>query len=191
MRYHLMAVASTLFSVAGCGTGPEVKTSVAPDAGETGMHTFALMAPVYLGGRPIGANNPLLISSTTDDALHKDIVNLLTDRGYVQADSDPDLLVVYYLSPRHGGDPSDWDYGYTWRPSWLKGEGPAAINLTPAEYDDGAVIIDVLDAHTGQRLWRGHGVADTPDDERQYDRNLSQTVTAILDRLPESSVASK
>jgi hypothetical protein len=52
-----------------------------------------------------------------------------------------------------------------------------------------AVLIDVVDARTGQLLWRGHAAANASSDEHISIKGLDRTVAAILDRFPTRTVA--
>jgi hypothetical protein len=65
----------------------------------------------------------------------------------------------------------------------LKASGGQGRNdPTPAEYADGAVIIDLVDARTKQLLWGGTVWRRPP--ERAHLRKLNQTGGVILDQLP-------
>jgi hypothetical protein len=86
-------------------------------------------------------------------------------------------------------DFTDWNDGYLWRPAWARGLLPESANLTPLEYADGAVVIDLVDPNTGAVLWQGHRETDLPANERRLTRDLRQTVSAILASAPGPSVA--
>jgi hypothetical protein len=191
MRAHLLTgAAAAALALAACSPGLEVHTLALPETGLTGYHTFQIVAaPELLGTPSVGATDPLLDNAMTAQSLRRDIVAGLERRGYVPSPDHPDLLVVYSLDLPPRQDVTDWQYGYIWRPASLRGSGPGSVSLTPAEYADGAVVIDLMDNRTGRLLWRGHGVADAPDDERQYVSSLAQSVRAVLNRLPESALA--
>jgi Domain of unknown function (DUF4136) len=191
MQFRLMAPAAAgALALSACGPAPQVRTTVAPDAGTSGHLTFQLRAaPDYLGGTPIGANHPIRISSDANRTLGHDIATNLARRGYVQAGAEAGVLIVFRIAQPAHQDVTAWDSGYLWRPDWARGVGAGAVNLSPAEYSGGAVVIDMIDPRTGALLWRGQKVTSTPADERRYLRELRQTVTAILDRVPEPSMA--
>lgn len=193
MRTHLIAAfARGALALAAGGPGLKVETSDIPDPSLGGLHTFRIMPqPLYPGGIPIGSEHPLLANSTTNNALRHDIAASLIRQGFTPADSDADLVVVYYLVMPPRVDASDPDFGYPLRESWARGSGPGSVDLTPAEYADGALIIDLLDAKSGTLLWRGHGVADAAGDEREYERTLRQSVAAIVRQAPGPSMALK
>jgi hypothetical protein len=90
---------------------------------------------------------------------------------------------------RRKARPSDESYDSLWRPADWRGWGPGPNDATPAEYANGAVLIDVVDARTGQLLWRGHAAANASSDEHISIKGLDRTVAAILDRFPSGTVA--
>ncbi len=190
MRVHLIAVAAAgVLAVTGCGPAAEVHTSPAPDPGLTNRLTFHMLSvPGYLGGPMIGAYHPSAVNSATSRALLEDIAASLARRGYVEGEGDPGVLIMYYLTVPPVTDVTDWEYGYLWRPAWARGQLPGSVNLSPAEYANGAVVIDMIDPATGALLWQGHGLADLPNDERMLTRDLKQTVAAIIARVPGPSV---
>jgi len=122
----------------------------------------------------------MLVNSVSNRALRNDLVQGFEGRGYVERDTDPDFNVAYYASAKEKLDVTYWDYGYTWRPRWWRGWGPA--NVT--EYTEGGVIVDVIDPTTKQLLWRGRGVAAVSDDEPRYETDLKKTVMAVLAKFP-------
>jgi hypothetical protein len=190
MRVHLIAAAAGVLAVTGCNPAPDVHTSVPPDAGLGNRLTFQLRSePGYLGGPVIGAYHPAAVNSATSQALRADIAASLTRQGYVEGEGNPGVLIVYYLTVPPVSDVTDWGYGYLWRPDWARGEIPGSVNLSPAEYANGAVVIDMIDPSSGALLWQGHAVARRPDDERMLARDLRQTVASIISRVPGPSVA--
>jgi Domain of unknown function (DUF4136) len=186
----IAAVSAGVLAVSACGPQLTVQSTPAPDPTLTGRLTFQVIAaPGYLGGISAGANHSPLINEGTSAALHRDIVASLDRRGYVEARHGAGVLVVYYLAMPPSTDFTDWNHGYLWRPAWARGQVPGSANLSPAEFADGAVVIDMIDPVTGELLWQGHGATDLPDDERRLTRDLRSTVSAILGAIPGPSVA--
>ena len=190
MRVHLIVAAATVLAAAGCAPPPEVHTSAAPAEGLGNRLTFhVLEQPGFLGGPLIGAHHPAAVNSTTGQALRDAIVASLTRHGYVEGDSTPGVLIAYYLTMPPVNDVTDWGYGYLWRPSWARGELAGSADLSPAEYFNGAVVIDMIDPASGALLWQGHGLAELPDNPRRLSRDLGHAVAGIIDRVPGPSVA--
>jgi hypothetical protein len=184
------AIAAVVIVAAACAPTPEVQTVVAPDAGLSSLQTFRVIeADTYLGNIQPGETHPAFANSTSSRALGRQIAAELERRGYTENEAAPDVLVEYGAAAKEDLDPSDESYDYLWRTADWRGWGPGPNDATPAEYANGAVLIDVVDARTGQLLWRGHAAANASSDEHISIKGLDRTVAAILDRFPTRTVA--
>ena len=185
MTKHSIAMAATALTLAACSPGLDVHTLAAPVALQDQPRTVSVMpAAEYVSGRTPDEYSPLLNNAATSRAVRKDLVRGLAGRGYVVSDSRPDALLVYYLALPEQNDFTDADFEYIWRPEWWRGWGPGEADATPAEYAQGAIVIEMIDARTGQVLWREHAVAPVPARERRSEKVLGQSVAAMLDHLP-------
>jgi uncharacterized protein DUF4136 len=184
------AVAAMVLAITACAPVPQVQTVVAPDAGLDHLQTFrVVLASNYLGDVLPGESSPGFLNSFTSQHLGKEIAVQLERRGYTADDAAPDVLIEYGTAVKEELDPSDESYNYLWRSDDWRGWGPGANDATPAEYTHGAVVIDVVDAHTGQALWRGHEAADPSADEHVTVKNLDKAADTILDQLPGRALA--
>jgi hypothetical protein len=189
-RLRLMGTVALALATAACGPAIQVRTVVSPEANLRGLRTFRILpSPRPRDGKPLRSEDPMLVNSITNRALHDALVEGFQGRGYVASDSTPDFVVASYASAKHKLDVTHWDYGYMWRPRWWRGWGPPWGETTVTEYTEGTVIIDVLDPKSKELLWRGRGVAVVSDDLQQYVTHLKKTVDAILDEFPRAPTA--
>jgi len=186
------ALAVVALALAACSPANQPQTVVAPDAGLTTLRTFRVVeSHTFLGDIQPGETEPAFINSSTSRALGRQITAELERRGYVATQASPDVLVEYGAAAKEALDPADWSYDYLWRgPEW-RGWGPGPNDATPAEYANGAVVIDMIDARTGQLLWRGHAAVDPSGDEGAATQRLDRTAVAILRQLPERAPATR
>jgi hypothetical protein len=184
------AAAAVVMTFAACAPAPPVQTDVAPETDLHSLQTFRVVeASNFLGNMLPGETRPAFVNATTGRALGKEITADLERRGYQPNDAAPDVLVEYAAAVKEDLDETDWAYDYLWRPDDWRGWGPGRNDATPAEYNEGAVLIDLVDARTGQLLWRGHAPADPTGDEQSSIKRLDRSVDAILDRLPGRTLA--
>jgi hypothetical protein len=170
--------AAAMLVIAGCAPATDVRTVTAPDPALNTLRTFQVV--------PANRDDPYI-----NRALGAEITAELAHRGYFATATSPDVLVEYGTAAPELLDPTDWGYEYPWRPANWRGWGPGPNDPTQAELENGAVVIDVLDARTRHLLWRGHAVADVSADAHTHVKNLDEAVTAILNRFPEGSLASR
>jgi hypothetical protein len=97
----------------------------------------------------------------------------LAARGLQRRERGPvDLLVVFYASRRHRVEvyPS-----YAYPPRWR--------GTRVHHYREGTIVLDFVDKHLDQMVWRGWatGVLGRPEDAEQ---RINEAVVKILDRFP-------
>jgi len=177
------APAALILALTACAS-VDVRTVTSPHADLVALRTFNVMSQPTRHAQDV-AEDPLLVNSISDGALRADLVKAFQDRGYVLSDH-PDFSVAFYASAKQKLDVNYWDYGYPYYPYWWGGWGPGFDPYAPraTEYTQGTVVIDVIDPQNKELLWRGQGVANVSDNERQYEQDLLKTVTAILEKFP-------
>lgn len=125
-------------------------------------------------GDPRLDNNPFF-----HDYLRGAIDRHLISRGYEPTVLSPDVYVHYHASTRQkihvtGHEPT------TARRS------DRAVEI----YDEGTIVIDLMDARTGALVWRGaaqSGLAGVVDDQRRMEGAIERVVSRILAQLPRRS----
>jgi len=150
----------------------------APNAQLTGRTTFRILrVPAPHNAPTLGANDPMLENSITYRALREELRHALEARGYRFQPDGADLDVAYYATAGPTLDVRTFDYGYTWR-------GFPRQYTEIEQYEQGTVIIDVVDPPTRELLWRGQAVARVDSDPAKYVSEIRRTVDAIVKKLP-------
>jgi hypothetical protein len=172
----------------GCAGGIEVKTAVAPDADFSGARTFRFLPYNATNAtNPAASNDPMLENTITGKEVRHDIARALTERGYQRGQGTTDLSVAFYIGSKNQLQVTDYDYGYRfwgWR-GWRWGHPWGAWpEQQVTEFEQGTIVIDVLDSGGQKLLWRGVGKSEVPDDPNDYAKALAQTVKAIMDHFP-------
>jgi hypothetical protein len=85
--------------------------------------------------------------------------------------------VAYYATAQPVLDLRTWDYGYDWR-------GFPRQQTGVYQYEQGSVIVDVIDPATHRLLWRGEGKAAVSTDPAKYADELRKAVDAIVKQFP-------
>jgi hypothetical protein len=193
----LMTMTATVaLTASACSSGIHVRTTTAPDASFTGLHTFRVLnAPERrVDAPPLSANDPMLDNSITNRELRQDLVQGLESKGYALDRDNPDFVVAYYAGTKEKMDTTYWNpdpwwrygyrgYRYGWAWPWYGYAAPYPV-MRVQEYTQGSVIVDVVDPRTKELLWRGQGVAQVSDDPNAYAKELSKTVGAVLKKFP-------
>lgn len=110
------------------------------------------------------------------DYLRGAIDRQLRSHGYEQTALTPDLRVHYHASAAQR--------------IYISGTEPTRERCTDCAvqvYDEGTVLIDLVDARTGALVWRGSAqtdIAGAVADQTRLERVLERVVTRILNTLP-------
>lgn len=131
-------------------------------------------------GDPRLDNNPFF-----RDHMQGEIEKQLSLKGYERAwAGEPDLLVHYHASVNQKVDVynADTEYGYCY------------ANCQPqvVDFEQGTLVVDVIDAKTSKVVWRGwaqdvmNGVIDNQD---RLDRQVNEGVTKMMQFLPRGGAA--
>lgn len=128
---------------------------------------------------PPGSGSTL---SVINDRLHRSIREVLTSKGLVYKESEPDFIVSYALAAAGGIDADELNQAY--------GDViDAAILETEWDmhYKRGVLIVDVLDNQSGSLIWRGSIMADIDmnwPEERKQER-CDAAIQALLSHYPQ------
>ena len=105
-------------------------------------------------------------------------------QGYVAA-ADPQMLVGYHVSTRQKLDVRTVNsHGYS---HWRRGRGRSVMTTTEvSEYEQGTLVIDIVDAARNTLVWRGAGEARLRSDPKpeQTSQRVREAVAEILGRFP-------
>jgi hypothetical protein len=207
-----VATASALLA-SGCAEEIHVRTAEAPQANFSSATTYRLLTPgenrsaitsANAGARPNGtatdtsrgdvaasdnpaqSSNPILQSPIMVQQLRADIERDLDARGYHRETGQADLSVAYYMGVHDRLRVTDYDYGYPfWGWGWRWGPGWGAWPAHQVtQYQQGTIIVDVLDGSGRRLLWRGMAHVDVPKNEQDYAKVVTDGVNAIMQRFP-------
>ena len=176
-RVALSACIGVAFMSSACHHNIEVRTVTAPGASFAGRTTFRILTPRYRGTTPLAANDPMVENSITYQALRDEIRRAFEAKGYRYTPQGASLDVAFYATTRPVVDYRTWDYGYTWT-------GIPIVATEVVQYEQGSVIIDVIDPTTHQLLWRGQAAAPLDGDPNKYINTLRKAVDETVEKFP-------
>lgn len=184
-----MLVIVLSLAVAGCST-MEINYDYDPKANFAGLKTYDwLDEPQKATGDPRVDNNTIL-----KGRIHTSVDTALAARGFRKVSSDPDFLIAYHVSldrrqsvqtlnSYYGYGPG-WGYGYgaSYRPGYWAGAPETYVY----EYEEGTLILDIVDPGSKALLWRGSAQDEvsfksTPEKDQAQ---LDEAVNGMLEHFP-------
>ena len=95
--------------------------------------------------------------------INRAITDQLSAKGLTQSSSNPDLLIATHTAVQDKVDVMDYGYGYAdyyWRGYWGPRYGGGGTQVT--EYEEGTLIIDIVDNAEDELIWRGEASRALP-----------------------------
>jgi hypothetical protein len=128
-------------------------------------------------------------------------------RGYVKDTTNPDLLLEYhtmvekkhqtvsdpvYSTPSYAYNPFYGPFGYssTYPYSYYNTPYLIGYNVKEIDYNEGTLVIDVIDRKKNQLIWRGWSVGSVSD-QQDLEKELPKDIRKIFKKYPVHAPAKK
>lgn len=182
LRPWLAAVAALMVLLAGCASGPRVRTDYDPGADFARYQTWGWYSPI--------AMEQSGYSSWISERIKANVQREMEARGYRYNATSPDLKVNFQAVVQERSDVysmprSDvaWLYSYRARsyvavPVWYD-------ETRVSRYTEGTLTVDLVDAAKNRMVWTGDAIGRVlrrSPEERAAD--IDASVTAIFARYP-------
>ncbi len=180
MNKRLTFIAAVAIFATACA-GPFVRSDFDSSADFHDYHSFAWLDPATAD-----VENPLLDSQLLGRKIERAVIATLTDRGFVAAGADDaDFLVTYHTSVRERVRDSGVNVGFTFGSGYRRGLRTIVVGdqFGADSYQEGTLMIDIIDAGTDELVWRGWSTANVHPD-RYTDEAVAEAVRAILAKFP-------
>lgn len=174
---HLMAACVFVLLFVQCAPQLRVYSDHDPDYQIGNFSTFN-----WGGKESIEVDRNLLYYSQLNDKRIKAAVSHeLSDRGYQLSKNDPNMLLHYHIIVSDQSVITPDPYGYFYGPYWLH------IHANVCTYEEGTLIIDIMDPKTNNLIWRGWATAalDEVDPENTQEM-IGRAVSRIFQKFPDS-----
>ncbi len=122
-------------------------------------------------------NFPVGVNAINQQRIEVAIKATLTEYDYLFADQRPDLLVSYFvkINSKKAYDTYTTYYGGRWR-------GVMITDVDVREYQEGTLIIDLIDAKTKQVVWHGAATDVVSKDMKNVEEKINEAVGAIFQK---------
>ncbi|MEI2416061.1 DUF4136 domain-containing protein [Orrella sp. JC864] len=177
-RKPMLALAATA-ALAGCATGPALRSDYDPAADFSRYRTYAYVQP--LGTDKAG------YSSLLTERLKSATRTQMEMRGYTYSEKSPDLLVNFgaRVDTRTEVVPAPPMPYYGYRMGFYGPWAGWGWGNEVYQYQEGTINIDLVDARRKQMVWEGVAVSRVRNAEQlNSETAVAQLVSAIFSRYP-------
>ena len=173
----LFAVAA-LMTLTACSS-MSVQTDYAVEADFSQFETFRYQA----SDRSVATVAPL-----ADERIVAAIRREMIASGLTESESDADVIVTYYATV---DEQLQFSTVYTGVNAWGRrgwgGMGVSSASTRATTFQEGTLVIDIIDAETKNLVWRGIGqkvVDQTQDSPEKIQEKLDQIINKIMASFP-------
>ena len=120
-------------------------------------------------------------TSLTLQRVHTAVDEALAARGYRIDSQAPDFLVASHISTSERTQVTDWGYTYAPRGAWY-----GSHDIDVYTYQEGTLILDVVDAASRSLLWRGTAsrMVDPDWTPEEREKIVREAVDELLQQFP-------
>ena len=182
-RFGIVITALATLMLAGCATGPKIRSDAAPDANFSRYKTFSFIAEP--------ATDKAGYATLVTQHFKAAISNEMTALGYQYRENNADLLINFNSNVETRTDvrstpTASVHYGYyNYRRGFYAGFPLFANDVDTIRYKYGTVNIDVVDAAKKQLIWEGvsEGTLKRSDLEEPKEA-IAKVVNLIFQQYP-------
>ncbi len=178
-RVRVVGALCVVAATVGCSSSITINHDFDPDADFTRFKTYAWIAqPASVVGdaAAVRQSNTLL-----DKRIKEAVDRELAKEGLTIDANVPDLVVAYHTGVENKVDVTDW--GYTYGSYYY---GYPRRDVTVDQYQQGTLIVDLIEQKTMELVWRGSAeatLAENPTPEKMEQR-INQAVGMMFQKYP-------
>jgi hypothetical protein len=175
-----VAVLVLALAIVACA-GHSVRTDFDNSTAFDGFESFAWLEPL-----PGNVENPLLDSPLFGRKVRQSATAALAERGFIEVDEEAaDFLITYHTSVRERLRDSGVSVGFSFGGGYRRGVRSIVVGdqFGRDSYEEGTLMIDIIDARTDELVWRGWTASNVRPD-RYTDEAVAEAVRAILAKFP-------
>ncbi len=182
IRIGVLFAGLTVMALAGCSS---LRTHYDYDreADFTRLETFGWAEPSTSRGSD--GSNAMHDNDLVERRIRRSVEAQLTARGFVKSDSTPDFRVASHCKVDERLEVRDWSYAYGIH-GGRYGYGVPIRDTEIREYDEGTLVLDVIEESTGHLIWRGTAtrVLDKSPTPEESEAAIDEAVKAMLENFP-------
>ena len=175
-------LALALLATAGCSPFLKVYSEEEPGVN---LYKYTTYSWLNNPGASPGNSGPEWQSQRTHDKIRQSVETQMGRYGFKRCDETPDLMLHYHVVVKN-------EVQYV-RDQWCDAEDwhlyGKCNRVRPVNYQEGMLILDLIDSKTGNQVWRGAAVAVQENlSQEQADARIAEALRLIFTKFPQKPV---
>jgi hypothetical protein len=172
----------TLFFVGCAPSGLQVGSDQRTNADISDFETYNWVSDIdEIPGNQIfvGSKGVLIFNNeSTHKTIKETIETQLATKGFTRDRQDPDMLVNFKVLEEDTQLRTYIRDGYSY-----VGEGPVGRNVQMVDVEAGTVILNFINAETGEQVWQGFASGALEESDAKDETTLKRKVGALFDQF--------
>lgn len=179
----LVTLGITAATIAGCGAGVQYNSDYDPTADFSDIRTYQ-----WAQRTPTGDDDPRVYNDITMRKVRFAVDQALQAKGMQMVNANPDVLVAWHGAINGKMSlqtvSSHYGYGYGWY--GYGGMGMGASTTYVNEWDEGTLLVDIIEGGKRELIWRGSAQAELKkrQDPQEGQEFLNDVVARMLADFP-------
>ena len=169
-----------VLALTACGGGIDIKSDYDPAAVQA-MNSYKTYSWAT-------AKRDQTISTLNAQRIHDAIDNALKTKGFTKVESGGDFQVAFIATTAQQTDYTTTNdyYGYGWGRWYGAGGGMSTSRTTAYNWQQGTLVLDIVDAKTNQMVYRSTAQAEVDQDLSPTERQtrLNTGALKMLEKFP-------
>lgn len=180
--YRLIFSMLLLAAASGCSPFIKVYSEEEPGVNLYKYHTFNWLDSMAVR---TGNDIPEWLDQRAEDKIRSAVEARMRRYALTRCENKPDLMLHYHVVIKNEVFfIRDW-----WCDEEIGSQFGRCHRIRPVDYREGTLIIDFIDAHTGEQVWRGAAVGVLEKLTReQADARIEEAVRLIFEKFPEKPI---
>lgn len=180
--FAVLALVVALFWLGSCSPFLKVYSEAEPEVNLYQYRTFDWLDMTNMN---VGGDRPAWLTSKSEAKIRASVEGQMNRYGFKPCTEKPDLVLHYHVVVKNEVlFVRDW-----WCDEDVNGRHAQCHRLRPVNYQEGTLILDFIDATTGNQVWRGAAIGGlenlTPE---AAEARIEQAVQAIFKKFPEQPI---
>lgn len=187
IRLLAVAFGLTLLMLAGCSSTISVNYDYDTTTNFGAYRTFDWAPDPADATQPLDAAQATTRNGLLSNRIKASVDSEMATKGFTKSSANPELLVVFHLGVQDKIQVSDWGYGYSGRYWGGYGGYYGGTGMDVYQYQEGRMIIDIVDASTHDLIWRGTGegvVGSGQKSPEEVQYKIDTVVNQIMANFP-------
>lgn len=184
MRSVGVAMLAAVIGLSACGSGVKIQTDYDPSADFTSLDTYQ-----WAQRQKTDSLDPRVYNDLVEARIKRAVNRVLQEKGFREVtNGSPDFWIAWFgdIDGKMSLTTVNSGYGYGWGWYGYGGMGISSSQTYVNEWDEGTLLIDIVDAGADQLIWRGSATLElrqggTPE---QADQKAYQVSQKLLNSFP-------